>query len=70
MHLNTPNLTFFCRFHSLNLKIQRETREKRRFYFEREWMTIAVPDGAFERVFFKFLFAWEVSFKIVVNSML
>jgi hypothetical protein len=37
----------FVRFRALKVEIKRkkrETREKRRFYFEREWMTIAILD--------------------------
>jgi hypothetical protein len=37
----------FCRFHAQKVKTKRkkrETREKQRSFFEREWVTIAVPD--------------------------
>ncbi len=47
MHVLTLKTAAFRRFHALTVKIKRKKRRFLRFLrfsFEREWMTIAVPD--------------------------
>ena len=54
MDVKTSRKPVFKRFNTLHALVPRQKRRSWRFICQRVWLTVAVPDCAFKRVFENF----------------